>query len=122
MVTAAQAIFEVGKLQANLASLEKQLLTLQALDDTQIHAEAIGGPDYILHHSLGYAGTSGIFYVNIKHKVTHHIETEGPLYALNQTIGPRATKIAKQEFQHMLELGIVRPLSSNWASPFHMVP
>ena len=31
-------------------------------------------------------------------------------------------KIACQEFEHMMELGIVRPFSSNWASPLHMVP
>ena len=31
-------------------------------------------------------------------------------------------KIAKDEFQHMLDMGIVRPSSSPWASPLHMVP
>ena len=28
---------------------------------------------------------------------------------------------AKQEFQHMISIGIVRPSSSSWASPLHMV-
>ena len=31
-------------------------------------------------------------------------------------------RIAKQEFNHMLQLGIIRPSSSSWASPLHMVP
>ena len=31
-------------------------------------------------------------------------------------------KITKDEFQHMLELGIIRPPLRNWASPLHMVP
>ena len=30
--------------------------------------------------------------------------------------------IARQEFEHMLQLGIVQPSSSNWSSPLHMVP
>ncbi|XP_064488300.1 uncharacterized protein LOC135400386 [Ornithodoros turicata] len=35
--------------------------------------------------------------------------------------GDRLT-ITKREFEHMLELGIIRPSSSSWASPLHMVP
>ena len=35
--------------------------------------------------------------------------------------GPERLKIAKQKFQYMLELGIIRPSSSTWASPLHMV-
>lgn len=31
-------------------------------------------------------------------------------------------QIARREFNHMLELGIIRRSSSNWASPLHMVP
>ena len=30
--------------------------------------------------------------------------------------------MARKEFEHMLELGIIRPSSSTWASPLHMVP
>ena len=49
----------------------------------------------------------------IKHDVTHHIQITGP---------PVRLRKARQEFDHMLELGIIRPSSSNWASPLHMVP
>ncbi|GFY28461.1 hypothetical protein TNCV_1971141 [Trichonephila clavipes] len=31
-------------------------------------------------------------------------------------------KIAKKEFQHILDLGHMRPSSSNYSSPLHMVP
>ena len=31
-------------------------------------------------------------------------------------------KVAKKEFEHMLQLGIIRPSSSAWSSPLHMVP
>ena len=33
-----------------------------------------------------------------------------------------ASKLAKQEFEHMLDLSIIRPSSSPWALPLHMVP
>ena len=35
---------------------------------------------------------------------------------------PWRFQVARQEFDHMLELGIIRPSSSNWSSPLHMVP
>ena len=61
--------------------------------------------------------------VEVKHDVTHHIETKGPpVCARPRRLPPERLKIARQEFEHMMELGIVRPSSSNWASPLHMVP
>ena len=61
--------------------------------------------------------------VEIKHDVTHHIETKGPsVFAQPQQLPPERLKIARQEFEHMMELGIVRPSSNNWSSPLHMVP
>ena len=61
--------------------------------------------------------------LEIKHNVTHHIETKGPpVCARPRRLPPERLKIARQEFEHMIELGIIRPSSSNWASPLHMVP
>ena len=61
--------------------------------------------------------------VEVKHDVTHHIETKGPpVCARPRRLPPERLKIARQEFEHMMELGIVRPSSSNWASPLHVVP
>ena len=36
-------------------------------------------------------------------------------------LAPECLRIAREEFDHMMELGIVRPSSSSWASPLHMV-
>ena len=59
----------------------------------------------------------------IKHNVTHHITTTGPpVTARTRRLPPERLAIARSEFDHMLQLGIVRPSSSNWASPLHMVP
>ena len=59
----------------------------------------------------------------VKHDVTHHIETKGPpTSARARRLAPDRLNIAKHEFEHMLQLGIVRPSKSNWASPLHMVP
>ena len=59
----------------------------------------------------------------VKHSVVHHIETTGPpVFGCTRRLPPERLKKAKQEFNHMLQLGIIRPSSSSWASPLHMVP
>ena len=53
----------------------------------------------------------------------HHIATTGPaVFARLRRLAPNRLKAAKQEFEHMLQLGIIRPSSSAWSSPLHMVP
>ncbi len=56
--------------------------------------------------------------VPIKHDVVHHIETTRPPgYARPRCLAPDRLRAAKKEFEHMLQLGFVRPSSSAWASP-----
>ena len=58
-----------------------------------------------------------------KHGVEHHIITRGPpVTARPRRLPPDKLKAAKAEFDHMLQLGIIRPSSSPWSSPLHMVP
>lgn len=58
-----------------------------------------------------------------QHPVTHRIETSGPpITASFRRLSGERLSIARREFDHMLELGIIRPSSSSWASPLHMVP
>ena len=58
----------------------------------------------------------------IKHDITHHIITTGPpVYARPRCLAPERLQIAKREFEHMLQLGIIRPSSSAWSSPLHVV-
>lgn len=60
--------------------------------------------------------------IHTSHAVTHHITTTGPpTYARPRRLPPDKLRIAKAEFEHMLQLGIVRPSNSSWASPLHMV-
>ena len=59
----------------------------------------------------------------IKHSVTHHITTTGPpVSAYFRRVPPEQLRVAKLEFKHMLQQGIICPSSSNWASPLYMVP
>lgn len=59
----------------------------------------------------------------VKHGVTHHIKTSGPpVFCRPRRLAPEKQRIARQEFDHMLEMGYIRPSSSAWASALHMVP
>lgn len=55
--------------------------------------------------------------------IRHHIVTTGPpVVDRPRRLAPEKLNIARAEFQHMLDLGIIRPSSSQWASPLHMAP
>ena len=54
-----------------------------------------------------------------KHDVTHSISTTGqPIAAKARRLAPDKLATAKRQFQHMLDLGIIRPSKSPW----YMVP
>ena len=58
----------------------------------------------------------------VKHGVAHHIVTEGhPVFARPRRLSPEKLVATKAEFNKLLNMGIVRPSSSTWASPLHMV-
>lgn len=57
-----------------------------------------------------------------KHAVVHHIETKGPpVFDKSRRLSPEKLKIAKAEFDYMVEQGICRPSRSPYASPLHLV-
>lgn len=59
----------------------------------------------------------------VKHNVTHYIHTVGPpVHARPRRLSPERLKTAREYFEYMLQQGIIRPSSSCWASPLHMVP
>jgi len=58
-----------------------------------------------------------------KLETQHRIETEGlPVFSRARPLTPSKYKVAKEEFDKLLELKIIRPSSSPWSSPLHMVP
>ena len=58
-----------------------------------------------------------------RHGVQHRIITHGrPTFAKPRRLPPAKLAVAKKEIDGLLKLGIVRPSSSNWASPLHLVP
>lgn len=59
----------------------------------------------------------------VQHDVVHNVVTHGPpVHARPRRLAPEKFNVARAEFDHMLQLGIIRPSSSTWASPLHMVP
>ncbi|CAE1318539.1 unnamed protein product [Acanthosepion pharaonis] len=60
---------------------------------------------------------------NVRYNAEHHIDITGPpTHSSPRRLWPDKYKLAKDEFQHMLDLGIIRPSSSPYSSPLHMVP
>ena len=46
----------------------------------------------------------------VKHDITHHIETTGPpAFARPRRLAPERLQIARKKFEHILQLGIIRP-------------
>ena len=68
--------------------------------------------------------TQPIRYHNeIRHHATHRITTRGqPVHSKPRRLNLDKLKIAKAEFQHMLDLGIIRLSNSPLSSPLHVVP
>ena len=57
------------------------------------------------------------------HGVQHVVPTSGPpVFARARPLFAEKLSVAKAEFDKMLEMQIIRPSSSPWASPLHMVP
>ena len=57
------------------------------------------------------------------HGVRHVVPTEGsPVFARPRRLDGEKLAVAKSEFQKMMAMGIIRPSSSPWASPLHVVP
>lgn len=63
------------------------------------------------------------FNMPVKHNVLHHIETKGRLPTSRfRRLNSVKLKIAKDEFDYMIKLGICRPSASQCSSALHMVP
>lgn len=54
---------------------------------------------------------------------THHIETKGaPVFARPRRLCPDKAAEVKRQISELLAEGVIRPSSSNWSSPIHLVP
>ena len=98
---------------------------------TQCKVQGAPAPEPSLNLTLLPAKSDNVFEAQLQefpsviqslNDVTHHIITSGPpVHARARRLPPERLAIARREFDHMLQLGIVRPSSSMWATPLHMV-
>ncbi len=59
----------------------------------------------------------------VRHSVTQHIATRDPLPKCRvRLLSPNRYQQAKDKFEQMPDLGIIRKSSSNWSSALHMLP
>ena len=57
-----------------------------------------------------------------QHGVTHTIETKGPpVFSKPRRLNPTRLAIAKREVEKLIDQGILRPSTSQWATPIHLV-
>ena len=68
--------------------------------------------------------TTPTFSLNLpKHGVLHRIPTTGfPVHCQARCLSPKKLKIAKEEFDTLLKLGIIRRSNSPYSSPLHVAP
>ena len=59
----------------------------------------------------------------LKHATEHHIQTlpGPPVTCKPRRLAPDKLKMARQEFELMMQQGIIRPSKSPWSSPLHLV-
>ena len=58
-----------------------------------------------------------------RHGIHHVVPTSGPpVFARPRRLFGEKLDVARAEFQKMMNLGIIRPSSSPWSSPLHVVP
>lgn len=77
-----------------------------------------------LHHSYGLSCTEPKFFgCDPKHVVHHWIPTsDQPVWNHQQHLDPSKLHAVKLEFESEVGIGIIHPLSSQWALPLHMLP
>ena len=101
-------------------------ITLRSIPATAPHLDSIASADDEFAKLLAeYPDITSPSFSNPspKHGVELFIPTKGPpLHARARRLPPDKLKLAKEEFQKMEELGIIRRSNSQWASPLHMVP
>lgn len=113
-----------GKLRDNLSNISIQGKFLQTNAGLQIKSLSNASTYHQLVHEFpDILDLSSFKRAAKKHNVQHRIVTNcQPIFSKPRRLNPEKLKIAKAEFDRMLELGICRPSDSPWASPLHIAP
>ncbi|KAJ2937652.1 hypothetical protein O0L34_g19327 [Tuta absoluta] len=113
------------RLVDNNTTLSVAALLTQFLNEVSSVKVVTGNSEYytLLEHYPEITRPHGIHRIP-KHNTVHHIRTTPgpPVCSAPRRLAPDKLKVAKAEFEAMLQSGTCRPSESSWASPLHLAP
>ena len=96
--------------------------TTNALFSPNFFIASAGNQFRSLLSSYSYLVNPTFSSTKLVHSAVHHITTTGPpVFSRQRRLNPGRPRKAKVEFDHMLQLSLIRPPKSLWASPQHLV-
>lgn len=107
-------IDNVTKLETTCFQRPCRLSSIKTFDETASYADILREYSEVTKPSSASLQTTS--------QLMHFIETNGPpVFARARRLDPERLKAAREEFEALMKAGIIRPSSSNYASPLHMV-
>lgn len=105
-------IDNVTKLETTCFQRPFSISSIKTFDKTSSYADILQEFSDVTKPSNQNNSTSSLI---------HFIETNGPpVFARARRLDPERLKIARDEFETLMKAGVIRPSSSNYASPLHM--
>lgn len=111
-----------GKLIDNITKLSSDC-TISSLEAVQLSTYDKCSPSADLLREFHDITVSNGVRQKKENETVHYITTTGPpVHAKARKLSPEKLKLARAEFEYLVQQGICRPSKSNWSSPLHMVP
>lgn len=115
--------FKTSNLSISTIQPEQMFIKLQLPIDTPSSIKELTNN----HKDIFGLSSTNLAVINnsppVQHDTVHRIDTGSsqPTHARARQLHPEKLKHAQTEFRRLLDTGVIRPSSSSWASPLHMV-